>query len=430
MRRTLCRALWTAAIACSMAPAQTLFIRDATVHTLAGEPIENGSVLIQDGLIQGVGKGLRAPRGAAVIDAKGKHLYPGLFDAFTPIGLNEISAVGVTSDQEEKGDFNPQLEAVIGVNPESEHIAVIRSNGVTEALTAMSGGVIAGRASVIQLDGWTWEEMALEQSGPLVVEWPTIEVQEDKGFKKAQAAYGEKVAELARWIESARHYAQAKQADGGKLPPDPKLESLAKAATGREPLLVVASLERDIRNAVAFCAERNLKMVLVGGAEAWKAKDLLKEKGISVILGPLQTLPLEEDDPYDRIFSQPAELFEAGVPFAISSSAPSGPLAGAPYPKSRSLPYEAASAVPFGLPQDEALKAVTKYPAEILGMGDKLGTIEEGKIANLILTDGDPLEITTHVEHVIISGRDVSTDNKHLRLYEKYSQRPERQVRH
>ncbi len=405
-------------------PAQTLLIRNATVHTLAGDPIERGSVLIEDGVIQGVGRGLRAPRGAEVIDAEGKHLYPGMFDAFTPIGLNEISAVSVTTDQQEKGDFNPQLDAVIGVNPESEHIGVIRSNGVTHAVATMSGGVISGRASMIQLEGWTWEEMALEAGGPLVVQWPRIETSDEKDYKKAKAEYEEKVADLAGWLESARHYRRAEQAGGADFRPDPKLESLSRAVAENEPFLVVASRERDIRNAVEFFTKQELTMILVGGGEAWKTKTLLKERGIAVILGPLQALPLEEDDSYDRLFTQPAELLAAGVPFAISSSAPSGPRAGAPFPQSRSLPYEAASAVPFGLSKDEALKAITRYPAEILGMGDKFGTIEEGKVANLMLTDGDPLEVTTQVERLIIAGREVSTDNKHRRLYEKYRSRP------
>jgi len=412
----------------SAAQAQTLLIRGATVHTLAGEPIENGDVLIQDGVIQGVATRLRAPRGATVIDAKGKHLYPGLFDAFTPLGLNEISAVGVTSDQVEKGDFNPHLDAAIAVNPDSEHLAVSRSNGVTHALTTMSGGVISGRASIIQLDGWTWEEMTIERRGPLFLHWPRIRVssgdEKRDTFTKATKLYEREVAEIKGWLEAARHYALAEAESAPGFRPDPKLATLAPAAAGKEPVLVVAARDRTIRNAVAFAEEQGIQIILVGGAEAWKAKELLAEKQISVILGPTQALPLDEDAPYDRIFTQPGELQAAGIRFAISSSAPSGPRAGAPYPKSRSLPYEAAGAVPFGLDRDEALKAVTVYPAQILGLGDKLGTIEEGKIANLMLTDGDPLEITTQVERLFIQGEEVTTDNKHRELYERYSARP------
>ena len=410
------------------ASAETLLIRNATVHTLAADPIERGAVLIQDGIIQAVGRRLRAPRGARIVDAAGKHLYPGIFDAFTSIGLGEIPAVSVTADQVEKGDFNPHLDAAIAVNPGSEHIAVTRSNGVTHAMTTMAGGIIAGRASLIQLAGWTWEEMAIERRGPLVLQWPRLVVNEkDKKrdtFAKAKKLYELKVAEIESWFEAARHYALAQAEAAPDFRPDPKLASLAPAAAGEEPVLFVAALEREIRNSVTFAEEHGLRMILVGGAEAWKTKDLLAEKKIPVILGPTQALPLNEDDPYDRIFTQPAELKAAGLQFAISSGAPSGTRAAARYPKSRSLPYEAAGAVPFGLDRDEALKAITVYPAEILGVGDKLGTIEEGKIANLMLTNGDPLEIATQVEMLFIGGREISTDNKHRRLYERYRTRP------
>jgi len=408
--------------------AQTLLIRDATVHTLAGEPIRNGDVLIQDGLIVGVAERLRAPRGAVIVDAKGKHLYPGLFDAYTPIGLNEISAVGVTSDQVEKGDFHPELDAAIAVNPDSTHIAVTRSNGVTHALTTMSGGVISGRASIIQLDGWTWEEMALERHGPLVLHFPRIRLNRDDEerdtFTKAKKIYEREVAEIVEWLEAARHYARVAAEADADFQPNPQLTSLAPAANGEEPVMIVAAREREIRNAVAFAEEQGIEMILVGGAEAFKAKELLAEKSIPVILGPTQSLPLDEDADYDRVFTQPGELQAAGVRFAISSSAPMRSRSGASYPKSRSLPYEAAGAVPFGLDRDEALKSITLYPAQILGMGDRLGTIEEGKIANLMLTDGDPLEIATQVEKLFIQGEEVSTANKHRDLYERYSQRP------
>jgi imidazolonepropionase-like amidohydrolase len=408
-------ALWVAPLGFS----QTTLIRNATVHTLAGEPISGGAVLIDDGKITGVGRGLRAPKGATVIDAKGKHLYPGMFDAFTQVGLVEITAVGVTGDRGEKGDFNPQMRTAIAVHPASEHIAVTRANGVTHVLTAMRGGVFAGRAAIVSLDGWTWEEMALEADGPLVVEWPAIRVYPESAnasrpatIEKAAEAYEKKVAEIAEWIEAARHYAQAKKA-GAEV--NRKLEALVPLVEGRQPMIVVAERARTIRNAVEFAVEHDLKMILAGGLEAAKERDLLAKHEIPVLLGPTQQSVPDEDDAYDELFAQPGELQRAGVEFAITSEQ---------HYLSRTLPYEAAGAVPFGLPKDEALKAVTLYPAQILGLGDKLGSIEEGKIANLILTDGDPLEITTQVERVFINGREVSTDNKQRELYEKHAGRP------
>ena len=419
MKAVACSLATAALLTCVQAAAQSTLIRNATVHTLAGEPIEDGAVLIEDGTIAGVGRRLRAPKGATVVDAKGKHLYPGMFDAFTQVGLVEITAVGVTGDRREKGEFNPQLRTAIAVHPASEHIAVTRANGVTHTLTAMRGGVFAGRAAIVNMDGWTWEEMALEADGPLVVEWPVIRVYREGAGKnrpttieKATERYEKRVAEIAEWIEAARHYAKAKQA-GAQV--NRKLEALLPLIEGRQPMIVVAERGRTIRNAVDFAVKHELKMILAGGLEAAKESELLLKHEIPVLLGPtLQTVP-DEDDPYDELFAQPGELHRAGVPFAITSEQ---------HYLSRTLPYEAANAVPFGLPKDEALKSVTLYPAQILGLGDKLGSIEEGKIANLILTDGDPLEIETQVERVFINGREVSTENKHRELYEKYLGRP------
>jgi imidazolonepropionase-like amidohydrolase len=184
---------------------------------------------------------------------------------------------------------------------------------------------------------------------------------------------------------------------------------------GQLPVLVMANDARDIRNAVEFTEKNKLKMILCGGGEAWKVKDLLKQKNIAVILRPTQTLPAEEDDPYDKPYAAPGELHQAGVRFAFATF---------DSPDSRTLPYEAAQAVPFGLPWEEALKAITLYPAEILGVADQLGSIEPGKIANLIVTNGDPLEFTTQVRTLIINGVVTSTDNRHRQLYEEYRARP------
>ncbi len=412
----------------------TYLVRNATIHTLAGETIEGGSVLMQDGFITEVGPNVSAPPSTEVIDARGKHLYPGLFDAYSGIGLVEIGAISATLDLSEEGDFNPQLQSLIAVHPDSEHIPVTRSNGITHTLTAMGGGIISGQAALIHLDGWTYEEMALQSPGPLVIQWPEIVVYEPDPeepseseperpttFTRAKQIYEERVAEIADWLEAANHYALAQEAG---LPPediDSKLAALVPYASGQRPVLIVAQRERTIRNALEFAEQHGLRMILAGAAEAWKVKELLSENDIPVILGLTQSLPLEEDDPYDRIFTRPGELHEAGVLIAFGTSAGSP---SSPWISSRTLPYEAASAVPFGLPRDEALKAVTVNPARIFDVLDKVGTIEEGKVANLILTDGDPLEVTTKVERVFIQGKEASTDNPHEQLYERYLNRP------
>ena len=405
---------------------KTYVIRKATVHTLAGEPIEKGTVIVRDGRIAGVGRNLGVPRGAEVIDAAGLHVYPGMIDAFSFLGLTEVGRLRATVDLNEKGDFNPQLEAVTAVHPASDHIPVTRANGITHALIAPgSRGLMPGQASLIHLDGWTWEEMRIESSTAVVLIWPTIRFfpgparstpsSVPRTYKDAKKKYDERVAELDRWMESARHYSRAKASATSLPETDTKMESLRSVIEQERPLLVVANQVRDIRNAIAFADKHKVKMILAGGFESWKVVDLLKEKQIPVILRPTQVLPGHEDDPYDRPFTIASDLHEAGVRFAFGTFNSAN---------SRVLPYEAAGAVAFGLPRDEALRAVTIYPAQILGIDDRFGTIEEGKVANLIVTDGDPLEIRTHTKHLFINGRPTSTDNKHRQLYEKHRQRP------
>jgi len=225
--------------------------------------------------------------------------------------------------------------------------------------------------------------------------------------------------ELTDWIERARHYAQAMEKGSvSKYDRDLKLEALAPVVRGELPVLVFADRSRDVRNAVEFCDKQKLRMILAGGSEAYKVKDLLRSKEIPVILRPMLSLPEEEDDPYDRALSQPAELAAAGVKFAIASFDNSF---------ARRLGQNAANAVARGLSYDEALRAVTINPAQILGLSSQIGTLEQGKLANLIVTNGDPLELTTEVKYLFIRGQLTSTENKHHRLYEKYLNRPKAQ---
>ncbi len=400
----------------------TYAIRGATIHTLAGEAIERGTVVIQDGRIAGVGRNLPIPSGAKVINARGLHVYPGMIDAFSHLGLTEIRAVGVTSDLGEKGDFNPHLKAVTAVHPASEHIPVTRANGITHAVIVPANRPRApfpGQASMIHLDGWTWEQMQIEPGVAMVLYWPRIQPErgpdgKEPSFKEAKKKYDERVAEIERWIEAAKHYGQS-QGSGKEPSPDSKLEALVPLIQGKQPVLIVADRARQIRAAVAFAGKHDLKMILGSGRESHKVADLLKEKDVPVILGRTEELPAREDDPYDDRYTLPSKLHEAGVRFAFGTFDSAN---------SRTLPYQAAAAVAFGLPYEEGLKSVTLRAAEILGLGDRLGTIEEGKIANLIVTNGDPLEIRTETKFLFINGRLTSTDNKHLRLYEKYRARP------
>ena len=378
---------------------------------------------------------MEVPAGAQVIDAKGLQIYPGLFDPITQMGMSEISAVNATVDTTETGAYNPDVVAATAVFPSSEHIPVTRASGITEVLAVPdsggfdsrgSRGVIGGQASAINLAGWTINEMLIKRSVAMVISWPDIETRsfdfttfsiKNKPFTEAKAGLREAESiELTEYLDRARHYAQAMGHGGpAEYQRDLKLEAMAPVIRGQLPVLVFADRARDIRNAIEFCDKQKLKMILAGGAEAYKVKDLLRSKGIPVILRPTLTLPTDEDDAYDRLLSQPAELAAAGVKFALGSFDNSF---------ARRLGQQAANAVAYGLPYDEALKAVTIYPAEIFGVADQVGTLETGKLANIIVTNGDPLEITTDVKFLFIKGQQTSMDNRHQRLYEKYLNRP------
>lgn len=406
----------------------------AKIYPISGPPIENGTVIIRDGKIAAVGRNVAAPSDAQVIDAKGLEVYPGLFDPVTQVGLNEISAVSATVDVAELGEFNPELVAATAVNPASAHIGVTRASGITHVVTAPGvggfdffggGSTLGGQASAMHLSGWTMADMEIRRSVAMVLNWPSIETRsfdfstfsfKNKPFKEAKEEYDKKVNELSDLLDRARHYAQAvEKGSPQSFARDLKLEALVPVVEGKLPVFVVAEKARDIRNAVEFCGKRNLKMILAGGVEAWKTKDLLKEKNIPVILGPVARLPEEEDDAYDRPMTAPAELVAAGIPIAFASFDTAF---------SRRLSQQAGNAVAYGLSHDEALKAVTVNAAQMLGLADQLGTIEPGKVANVIVTTGDPLEIRSELRYLFIKGRLTSTDNRHKELYDEYRKRP------
>jgi len=413
--------------------AKALAIQGAKVHTLAGPAIENGTVVIRDGKIVAVGAGVQIPADAQVVDASGLEVYPGLFDPVTTIGLNEVGAVSATVDVTDLGDYNPELVAATAVNPASAHIPVTRASGITHVVAApgaggfdaQGGGVIGGQASAFHLAGWTMDEMQISRSVAMVINWPSIVTRtfdfptlsfKEKPYTDAKKEYDKAVNDLSDLLDRARHFAQAQEKGSpAHFQRDLKLEALVPVVEGKLPMLVIAGEARDIRNAVEFCAKRNLKMILADGAEAWKVKDLLKEKKIPVILGPAERLPLHDDDAYDRPMALAAELNAAGIPVAFSSF-------GASF--SRRLSQYAGTAVAYGLPHDEALKAVTLNAAQMFGLGEELGTIETGKLANLIVTDGDPLEIRTQVRYLFVKGRLTSTGNRQRDLYEQYRKRP------
>jgi imidazolonepropionase-like amidohydrolase len=416
----------------SAAPAYA--ITHAKLVTLAGSPIEDGTLVIKEGKIAAIGSGVEVPPGAQVIDAKGLEVYPGLFDPITQMGLSEIGAVSSTVDTAETGPINPDVVAATAVFPSSEHIPVTRASGITEVLAVPGSGgfdslggrgLLAGQASAIHMAGWTIDEMQIKRSVAMVINWPTIATEsfdfttfsrKQKPFSEAKADYEKQVNQLTDILDSARHYAQAMGHGGpSDFERDVKLEALVPVVRGQLPVLIFADRARDIRNAVEYCDKHKLKMILAGGAEAYKVKDLLRSKDVPVILRPVLTYPIGEDDPYDRLLSQPAELVAAGVKIAFGSFDNSF---------ARRLGQNAANAIAHGLAPEQGLKAVTLNPAQIFGLADQLGTLQIGKTANVIVTNGDPLELTTDVKYLFIRGQLTSLENRHHRLYEKYLNRP------
>jgi imidazolonepropionase-like amidohydrolase len=419
----------TARIASAQGPADTYAIRNARIVTVTGPPIENGTVVIANGKIAAVGANASVPSGAKIIDGKGLSVYPGMMDADTEIGLTEIGSVAGSVDTSEIGDNNANIHVDVAIHPDSSHIAVTRVNGVTTALTAPRGGLIAGQSAILNLDGWTPQEMVLKSPVAMHINWPGgggggrgggFGGGQQRSAIELRREQDKQIESLKKILRDAAAYGDAKdaRAKDSSLPKqnvDLKLEALIPVVRGQMPVVINANLEREIKGAIAFVGEMKLKAIISGGAEAYRVADQLKAKNIPVIVGPVLRMPVREDDPYDAAFTNAGLLSKAGVKIAFQTNDSA---------YSRNLPYHAGMAAAFGLPKDEALKAVTIYPAEIFGIADRVGSIEQGKIANLIVTDGDPLEIRTQVKHVFINGRDIPLTSRHTELYEKYKARP------
>lgn len=379
---------------------QPIALVGGTIHPVSGPVIEKGTVLFEKGRITAVGTGIALPAGALTVDVSGKHVYPGLIEADSQLGLREISSVRGTVDASETGSINPNVRAEAAINPDSEHIPSTRSNGIALAAVSPVGGIVSGKAAVIMLDGWTWEDLTLRAPAGLVVNWPEKP---------------ERRAELEQAFREARAYRAARESSGSKGLPahavDVRWEAMLPVLRGELPVWVRVDGARNIEAAAEWAGREGVKMVLLGGAESPRVAELLKRRDIPVVITPILRLPNRADAPFDEAFTIAAKLHAAGVRFCIGGG------------EERNLPYHASLAAAYGLPREEALKSVTRYAAEILGVGDRAGTLEPGKDATLIVTDGDPLEVITNVERMYIQGRAVDLSDKHKMLYEKYREK-------
>ncbi len=395
---------------------------NAVIHPISGDVIDRGTILFDKGKIVAVGKDVVIPEGAEKIDLDGKHVYPSLFDAWTDLGLVEINSVKATVDVQESGQINPNVKAIVAVNPDSEIIPVTRSNGVLLALTAPHGGLIAGKSAVIQLDGWTWEDMALLPEAAMHLEWPRVgrgrDLDDDEG---PAMQHDEVVTKLRQTFSDARAYAASRKADPEEYPLDARWEALQPVLAGKLPVVIHADELVAIQAAVAFADQEKVKVVLHGGYDAPLCAPLLKKHNIPVVVAGVYRLPRRRGDDYDASYSLPARLHEAGLKFCISSAGRFGAS------NVRNLPYHAATAAAYGLPADEALRSITLSPAEILGVADRVGSLAAGKDATLIITTGDPLETPTQVTAAYIQGRQVDLTDRHKRLWKKYEEKYKRQ---
>jgi imidazolonepropionase-like amidohydrolase len=402
-------------------------IRNATIVPVSSAPIANGTIVFANGVITAIGPSATIPAGATVIDGAGLFVYPGMIDSGSNVGLVETDAVPGTVDTTEIGDFNANAQAAVAINPHSELVPVTRVNGVTHLVSTPEGGIISGQSALIQLAGWTPPEMVVKTPASMHIRFPRLrsggfggQALDEDAEKEQRKTYTKDVDRLRDVLRDAQAYGKAAAARAAnksvrRFDRDLLLEALVPVVEGRVPVVMHANLARDIRAALTFADEFKLKVILSGAQDVAAVLAEVKRRNIPVLLGPILSLPQREDDAYDLLFTNAKTLHEAGVPFAIQTSDAHN---------TRNLPYHAASAAAFGLPKDVALKAVTLYPAQIWGVADRLGSLEVGKNASLIVTNGDPLEIRTNVLRVFINGEDMPMDSRHTLLYEKFQKRP------
>jgi len=363
--------------------------------------------------------------GSPVVDATGRHVYPSLFPPLTGLGLAEISSIRATVDQSEVGDLNPDVRASVAMNFDSELLPVARSGGILVAGVAPTGGLVSGAVAAMKMEGWTREDATLKDPAAITVEWPDLSIDRSPtarvSVKTQEKQRDEKVEKLKEAFRDAKAYAKAMAAAGQPGVPrhavDVKRAALAPAVEGRIPVVVVAQQLAQIRDAVQWGRDEGLRVVIWGGADAWRMADDLAKAQVPVVVDTPLDLPRRDDEPYDTAFANAGKLARAGVTVLFNDG-------GGDPSNARHLPHDVATAVTFGFPREKAVAAVTLEPAKLLGVGDRLGSLEPGKDATFILTDGDILDLRSRVVGAYMDGRALDLTDKQKRLYEKYRNRP------
>lgn len=426
----LLAALWVAAASSIPSSADSLLVRNVTLHPVSGPVLTNASLLVRYGRIAAFG----AVNDTAdkTVDATGLHLFPGLIAAATVLGLQEIDAVRATRDTTEVGDYTPDVKAWIAVNPDSELIPVARANGITHAQVIPMGGIVSGWSGVIALDGWTTEDLAIRREVGLHLYWPSqaldttpkslVPAKDKWKSPEDQAKEREKkLKEINDFFDDAEAYGCTRDAanPSANFGTVPAWEAMLPAIRREKPLWIHANELRQIRSALEWAAKRKLSAVLVGGRDAWRCAELIYSNRVPVVLEHVYTLPARDTDPYDVHFASAAVLTKAGVHVIFGEGTDRFGASNL-----RNLPYSAAQAMAYGLSREEALKGITLYPAQAMGIADQLGSIEPGKAATFFLASGDILDIRSRVLRVWINGREVSVESRHTRLYDRYKNRP------
>lgn len=407
-------------------PEQTepILLTGATIHTVPGTAIANGRMLFREGRIAAIGgPDLPADPAARVVDLSGLHVYPSLINANTTLGISEIEAVRATLDVAEPGPVNPNVRAERALNPDSDVLPVVRANGVLVALAVpkrSAEGLIVGQSAAIVLDGWTYEDMTVKAPVGLHVFWPGLRIPDDVPDERRQQLVERRDTRLELLdasFEQAAAYRRARAADASTAI-DVRWEAMIPVLEGSVPLFAHADDLLEIRHALDFAARFGLRLVIVGGADAWRIADELAARDVAVIVARVNRSPSRRWEAYSTPFETPSKLAAAGVKVAIAGD---GTVFDAPH--ARNLPYDAAKAVAFGFTREQALASITQAPAEILGIDDKLGTLEVGKDATFIVTTGDPLDTFTAVRAAFVRGRELDLENRQTTLYEKYRER-------
>ena len=401
------------------APAQArpILLRGGILHPGDGSAPVPGDLLLVGGKIQAMGSIPTVPDNTDIVELGGKHVYPGLIATNTSLGIEEVEAVRATVDRQEPGDFNPNMRTLIAYNADSRVTPTVRSNGVLLAQVVPQGSLFAGTSSVVQLDAWTWEQAAYRADDAVHLYWPNMQLSNSRFAPPAEEQkkrMGEQLDKIGQAFAEARAYATAKQA-GTLKQTDQRWEAMLPVLDKSRPIWVHATSERQIRAAIALASAQGVRMVLVGGADAWLLVDLLKRHDIPVVLQPTQSLPRTDDDDIDQPFKTARILHDAGILVALSGDG---------FWRQRNLPFLAGTAVTGGISPEVALAMISSHPARILGVEGRTGSLAVGKEANVIVSQGDLLDMRSSVlTWACIQGRVIDLGNHHEDLYKKFKQR-------